>query len=287
MNIGVIGKGFVGSAVEFGFSPSTGCEATVRSYDIDPRRASHTLEETVKESDYIFVSVPTPSNKDGTINLDMVEEAFESINDILKYIRNETDPVVLLRSTVVPGTTRKLQQKYPAVRIVFNPEFLTERNALLDFINQTRFVLGGRPEDTKRIAGLFRWRFGNTISIVETDYETAELIKYMTNCFFATKVSFLNEMRLIADKCNVDWDMAVEGFLRDGRIGHSHIRVPGPDGKFGFGGSCIPKDTLAMIRFGESLGLDMDVLNGIWENNLKVRPEKDWEHLRGRAIVDE
>ena len=94
-------------------------------------------------------------------------------------------------------------------------------------------------------------------------------------------------MRLIADKCNVDWDMAVEGFLRDGRIGHSHIRVPGPDGKFGFGGSCIPKDTLAMIRFGESLGLDMDVLNGIWENNLKVRPEKDWEHLRGRAIVDE
>ena len=76
MNIGVIGKGFVGSAVEFGFSPSTGCEATVRSYDIDPRRASHTLEETVKESDYIFVSVPTPSNKDGTINLDMVATAF-------------------------------------------------------------------------------------------------------------------------------------------------------------------------------------------------------------------
>jgi len=93
-----------------------------------------------------------------------------------------------------------------------------------------------------------------------------------------------NEMKLIADKCGVDWEMALEGFVRDGRVGHSHMNIPGPDGKFGFGGSCFPKDIQAIINFGESLGLDMDTLNGVWKTNLKVRPEKDWEKLKGRAV---
>ena len=107
----------------------------------------------------------------------------------------------------------------------------------------------------------------------------------MNNCFFATKVSFMNEMKLISDKCNVDWDMAVEGFVRDGRIGHSHLNVPGPDGKWGFGGSCFPKDIQAMIAFGKVLGMDLNTLQGAWQTNLEVRPEKDWEKLEGRAIV--
>ena len=107
----------------------------------------------------------------------------------------------------------------------------------------------------------------------------------MNNCFFATKVSFMNEMRTIADKCGVDWDMAVEGFVRDGRIGHTHLNVPGPDGKFGFGGSCFPKDVQAMIDFGKTLGLHLHTLEGVWNTNLKVRPERDWEKLEGRAII--
>ena len=123
------------------------------------------------------------------------------------------------------------------------------------------------------------------IPIIKTNTQTAELIKYMNNCFLATKVSFMNEMRLVADKCNVDWEMAIEGFIRDQRIGQSHLDVPGHDGKMGFGGSCFPKDIQAMISFGKTLNLDLSTLEGAWKTNLKVRPEKDWEKLEGRAVV--
>jgi UDPglucose 6-dehydrogenase len=94
-------------------------------------------------------------------------------------------------------------------------------------------------------------------------------------------------MHQIADKCGVDWNMAVEGFIRDGRVGHSHLSVPGPDGKMGFGGSCFPKDMRAMINFAESLGVQPSVLYGTWNKNLDVRPEKDWKELKGRAVVED
>ena len=282
-HIGIIGSGFVGSAVRYGFSPNVGVDADVKVYDKNPSRSTHTLQEVVVGSDIIFLSVPTPSNKDGTINLDIVEEA---LNDINVYATS-VDNIILVRSTVTPGTTRKLQQKYPNLRIVFNPEFLTERSANFDFINQTRFILGGNPEDIIEVSELFRQRFGNSISIVETNFETAELIKYMTNTFFCTKISFLNDMKLLSDKCGAIWEHAVEGFVRDGRIGHSHLNVPGHDGKYGFGGSCFPKDIQALIKYGDEIGVDMGVLKAAWETNLKVRPEKDWEQLKGRAVVDE
>jgi UDPglucose 6-dehydrogenase len=282
-HIGIIGSGFVGSAVRYGFSPNVGVDADVKVYDKNPSRSTHTLQEVVVGSDIIFLSVPTPSNKDGTINLDIVEEALSDINVYTASVDN----IILVRSTVTPGTTRKLQQKYPNLRIVFNPEFLTERSANFDFINQTRFILGGNPEDITGVSELFRQRFGQSISIVETNYETAELIKYMGNTFFATKISFLNDMKLLADKCGAIWEHAVEGFVRDGRIGHSHLNVPGHDGKYGFGGSCFPKDIQALIKYGDEIGVDMGVLKAAWETNLKVRPEKDWEQLKGRAVVDE
>ena len=282
-HIGIIGSGFVGSAVRYGFSPNVGVDADVKVYDKNPSRSTHTLQEVVVGSDIIFLSVPTPSNKDGTINLDIVEEA---LNDINVYATS-VDNIILVRSTVTPGTTRKLQQKYPNLRIVFNPEFLTERSANFDFINQTRFILGGNPEDIIEVSELLRQRFGQSISIVETNYETAELIKYMGNTFFATKISFLNDMKLLADKCGAIWEHAVEGFVRDGRIGHSHLNVPGHDGKYGFGGSCFPKDIQAIINYASEFDIDMGVLKGAWKTNLKVRPEKDWEQLKGRAVVDE
>jgi len=282
-NIGVVGNGFVGSAVQFGFSPSTGCDYEVRVYDKDPSKSVDSIEETVNESEFIFLSVPTPSNKDGSMNLDIVEQALQDISDVNKYQGN----IVLLRSTVTPGTTRKLQDKYPNLRIVFNPEFLTERNAKYDFINQARIIIGGDEVYSKQVGDLYRLRFGESQPIIETNWETAELIKYMSNCFFTTKISFMNEMYQIAEKCGVDWDVALDGFFRDGRVGHSHMNVPGPDGKFGFGGSCFPKDIQAMINFGESLGLNMNTLKGAWNTNLEVRPERDWEDLKGRAVVDE
>jgi UDPglucose 6-dehydrogenase len=280
MKIGIIGKGFVGSAVQFAFSPNTGCDAEVRIYDKDPAKSLHSLDEVVNESEFIFLSVPTPSNEDGSINLDIVEQVISDINHIQR-----SNSIILLRSTMVPGSSKKIQEDFPKLNLVFNPEFLTERSANFDFINQSRFILGGSDKHTTRCAELFRWRFGETIPIVQTNYETAEIIKYMNNCFLATKVSFMNEMRLVADKCGADWNLAVEGFIRDGRIGHSHIDVPGPDGKFGFGGSCFPKDVQAMITYGKSLDLDLSTLSGAWETNLRVRPEKDWEKLEGRAVV--
>jgi UDPglucose 6-dehydrogenase len=94
-------------------------------------------------------------------------------------------------------------------------------------------------------------------------------------------------MHQVADACGADWDMAVEGFVRDGRVGHSHMNVPGPDGKFGFGGSCFPKDIQAMINFAKSLGAPSNVLEGTWKTNLEVRPEEDWKKLKGRAVIDE
>ena len=280
--IGIVGKGFVGSAVQNGFSPNTGCDIEVRVYDKNPLRSLHTLEETVNESDFVFISVPTPANTDGKINLTILNDAINDINEV----STNRETIFLVRSTVVPGTTSNIQQIFLKLRIVFNPEFLTERSANFDFINQTRFILGGDKENTSKVADLFRWRFGKSMSILETNYETAELIKYMNNTFFATKVSFLNDMKLLSDKCGAIWEDAVEGFVRDGRIGHSHLNVPGPDGKFGFGGSCFPKDIQALIKYGDEIGVDMGVLKAAWETNLKVRPEKDWEQLKGRAVSD-
>ena len=280
--IGIVGKGFVGSAVQNGFSPNTGCDMEVRVYDKNPLRSLHTLEETVDESDFVFISVPTPANTDGKINLTILNEAINDINEV----STNRETIFLVRSTVVPGTTSNIQQTFSKLRIVFNPEFLTERSANFDFINQTRFILGGDKENTSKVADLFRWRFGKSISILETNYETAELIKYMNNTFFATKISFLNDMKLLSDKCGVIWEDAVEGFVRDGRIGHSHLNVPGHDGRYGFGGSCFPKDIQAIMNYADELGVDMNVLKGTWKTNLKVRPEKDWEQLKGRAVSD-
>ena len=281
--IGIVGNGFVGSAVRYGFSPNVGVDAEVKVYDKDPNKSTHMLRDVV-DSDVIFLSVPTPSNSDGSMNVDIVDSV---LGDISQYADLFEVGIILLRSTVTPGTTSNLQKKYPNLRIVFNPEFLTERSANFDFINQSRFILGGSSDDVIEVSELFRERFGSTLSIIETNYETAEMIKYMTNTFFATKISFLNDMKLLADKCGVIWEDAVEGFVRDGRVGHSHLNVPGHDGKFGFGGSCFPKDIQALINFGNELDVDMNVLKGAWETNLKVRPERDWEKLKGRAVVDE
>ena len=284
-NIGIIGRGFVGSAVAHGFSEGVGYTAIIRIYDKDPSKSLNSLEDVVNKSDFIFVSVPTPSNEDGTINIEILNSCISEINEIHSK-KKHSNPIVLIRSTILPGTSLKIQNIFPDMRIVFNPEFLTERSANFDFISQTRFVLGGDEKNVAEVSKLYRDRFGSSIAIIETDFQSAELIKYVCNTYFATKVSFLNEMKRISDKVDANWDDVIEGFLRDGRIGSSHSQVPGPDGKFGFGGSCFPKDIQAMISFSKEIGVYTNVLNGAWQTNLEVRPEKDWETLKGRAVVD-
>ena len=158
-NIGIIGKGFVGNAVAQGFSAGVGYQCEIRIYDKNPNLSQNTLDEVVSKSDFIFISVPTPSNKDGSINLDIVNSVISDISNI----KTENKPIILLRSTIVPGTSESIQNSYPDMKIVFNPEFLTERSAIFDFLSQSRYVLGGDLENTNQVAELYRHRFGETI----------------------------------------------------------------------------------------------------------------------------
>ena len=273
--IGIIGNGFVGNSIAFGFSPTH----EIRIHDKDPKRNLNTIEE-VLECDYIFVAVPTPMHKDGSISLAVVEKALQEISDKNKKSTN----IFILKSTMVPGSTNDFIKQFPKLNIVFNPEFLTERTAKLDFLTQARIILGGSKQLTKRVAKLFKERFMHT-HIIETDTTTAELIKYMNNVFFASKVSIMNEMKLICSAIGANWKQALAGFTADQRIGDSHLNVPGPDGKLGFGGSCFPKDINAFMSMADELGVDIPTIKGAWETNLNVRPEEDWKLLKGRAVV--
>jgi UDPglucose 6-dehydrogenase len=107
----------------------------------------------------------------------------------------------------------------------------------------------------------------------------------MNNVFFASKVSLMNEFKQICDTIGGDWELALKGFVSDQRIGDSHLDVPGPDGKLGFGGSCFPKDINAFMSMADELGIDVPTMKGAWKTNLNVRPERDWEQLEGRAVV--
>lgn len=273
-NIGIIGNGFVGSAISSGF----GLHAEIRIYDKNPNKSTHSLSKVVNLSDFIFVSVPTPMNKEknGVMDTRIIDSVFD---EVVK--RNErTDNIFIVKSTVIPGTMEGLIERYPQLNIIHSPEFLTERSARLDFINASRIILGGEEELTGEVEKLFRERFP-FVKIIQTDVGTAQFIKYMANCFFATKVSFMNEMRQAADQLNVDWNQVMNGFVSDGRIGNSHLDVPGHDGSLGFGGKCFPKDLNAFINLFESIEIDPTVMRAVWDKNLEVRKNHDWEEIEG------
>lgn len=267
--IGVIGNGFVGEAISFAFSSIS----EMFIYDIDPSRCLNDLG-SVHDCDFVFVCVPTPMFEDGSQDLSYVERAFEKATDT---------PIYILKSTVLPGTTERLSKNYPDFKIIFSPEFLSERTAKLDMLTQSRIILGGKFELTERAKILFNKRF-KTKNIIQTDSKTAELTKYMNNTFFATKVSIMNEFKLLCDKIGANWEDAVRGFVSDGRIGDSHLNVPGHDGKLGYGGTCFPKDINTFLSFSKKHSIELNTISGGWKTNLKVRPEKDWEKNEGRSV---
>lgn len=270
--VGVIGNGFVGEAQAFAFGPTT----DLRIYDIDPLKATHSKEE-LDECDFIFVCVPTPMRKDGSQDTSYIDRVFDEAVE---------GPIYIIKSTILPGTTEMLSEKYPTLNIIFSPEFLTERTAKLDMLTQARIVLGGEKELTSKVAKLFQQRFMNR-HIIETDSKTAELIKYMNNSFFATKVSIMNEFKLLSDALGANWNDALYGFAADSRIGDSHLHVPGPDGRLGYGGTCFPKDVNALLKFADKMNISLNTISGGWTTNLEVRPEKDWEADKGRAVSDD
>ncbi|MEK6888583.1 MAG: hypothetical protein AABW80_00575 [Nanoarchaeota archaeon] len=277
--IGIMGNGFVGDAVAQGFSPGSTGNCQVLIYDKNPEKSINTLIELCQNSEIIFVCVPTPMNADGSINIEIVRGAVKSINEN----KGNNLPIVVIKSTIVPGTMTKLSKEFPSLKFIFNPEFLTQRSARLDFLTQTRIILGGKKEDATKVAELFKSRFHGA-KIIETNFETAELVKYMCNVFFSVKISFANEMKLVCEKVGADWNDLLAGFVSDGRVADAHLSVPGPDGKRGFGGVCFPKDINAFISFAESIGINTNTIKGAWKTNLEVREEKDWENLKGRAV---
>ena len=267
--VGIIGNGFVGEAQAFAFSPVS----DLLIYDIDPLKSKDNLDH-IHSCDFIFVCVPTPMCVDGSQDLSFVENVFKF---------SKQHPIYILKSTVLPGTTDYLEKKYPELNLVFSPEFLTERTAKLDMLTQSRIVLGGDSRLVDQVEKLFNSRFKNK-NIIKTDSRTAELIKYMNNTFFATKVSIMNEFKLLSDKIGANWDDAIHGFAADGRVGDSHLNVPGHDGMLGYGGTCFPKDVNALLSFAKKNKLILNTIEGGWKTNLEVRSEKDWEKNFGRSV---
>ena len=279
MNIGIVGLGYVGTAIKSGFEKHYKVE-TYDKYEVD--KSTCELFDLVAECKVIFVCVPTPMNKDGSCHTDIVEDVVKEINKwSYAYWGNKNiKPTVVIKSTVQPGTTERLDKKYKSVDVIFNPEFLTEANFLEDFKNQTRIILGGTRKGTNILRQVYSKVFPHA-TIVKTGSKTAEMVKYFINSFLGTKVSFANEMKIICDKIGIDYDKVVEYATYDERLGKSHWAVPGPDGDYGFGGHCLPKDISAIVsEFGS------DLLKSVLDVNDKVRKNRDWEKMKGRAVIE-
>ena len=176
--------------------------------------------------------------------------------------------------------------KITRLDVCFSPEFLTEANSFEDFRNQTRIIIGGPRPATGVVKRMFRKAFPR-IPIVKTGTKTAEMVKYFTNCFLASKVTFANQMYDICQSAEIDYDKVCEYALYDNRIGSTHLLVPGPDGDRGFGGHCFPKDLAAMIFFGKNRDVDCQILEDVQSFNEKVRSNRDWEKMKGRAVSDD
>jgi UDPglucose 6-dehydrogenase len=274
MTIGVIGQGYVGTAIKLGFQD----HYNVVTYDkFDLAKSTHSkIADLVEETKIIFVCVPTPMRKDGTCYTGIVEEVIREINE------TANDHIVVIKSTVPPGTTDRFNHEFSNVTVIFNPEFLTEENFLDDFKNQNRIILGGSRKGTNKLRQIYSKVFPKAV-IVKTGDKHAEMVKYFTNTFLATKVSFANEMYNICEQIGIDYDKVVEYAIYDERLGKSHWAVPGPDGDFGFGGHCFPKDLSAIINKFDTYGL----LESVEDVNNQVRENRDWEHMVGRAVLEE
>ena len=280
MKIGIVGQGYVGTAVRTVFEK----HYDVLTYDLDRKLSNcQTLYELVNVTDVIFVCVPTPMNKDRSCNTDIVEEVVRDINETVNV--GQDGKIVVIKSTIPPGTTDRLNKENDNVTVIFNPEFLTEANFIEDFKNQDRIIIGGQRPATTKLRQIYSLVFPN-VPIIKTGSMTAEMVKYFTNTFLATKVSFANEMNLICDKLGIDYDKVVEYSIYDERLGNSHWAVPGPDGHYGFGGSCFPKDINALIKVAEKMDIPANILSAAWDTNTLVRPEEDWKELKGRAVVE-
>ena len=238
--LGIIGHGFVGSAVNQSFTKD------IKKYIVDPKYFStNTIKDLVQfYPDATFVSVPTPQLPSGECNTEILESVLQELNEIKNHL-------VIIKSTVPSYKLQAIQEECIDLRIVYNPEFLTEKNHIEDFKNPPMHIFGGLDANTNEVEKLYtEYSICNPCPIYKTDIVTASMAKYCINSFLATKVTFMNEMYdVLKSAQGCDWRTFTKIIQSDPRMGKTHMKVPGNDGQRGYAGSCFPKDTNALAWF--------------------------------------
>lgn len=263
LRLGIVGHGFVGKAMDKGFSKET------EKYIVDPLY-NNTIDDLANfNPELTFVCVPTPMSSDGSINSSIIEKV------VIELSQKCDESIVAVKSTVIPSVLKSLI-KYNN-KIVYNPEFLREKHADLDFKNSEMIILGGKESIATKVSKAYKNHSNcKTKNFYITDVASASLAKYAINTFLASKVLFFNEVYELYQNTQhmnkeSNWSNFIKMLSTDSRIGCSHLEVPGQDGKFGFGGACFPKDTMALIKYAEDIGVSMEVLKAVVKKNNKIR----------------
>lgn len=259
-SVGIIGCGFVGTAILNGFKYFT----DVKAYD--KFKEIQTLVATAQQ-DVLFVCVPTPEGEDGACDTSIVWEVLENISEVAP----DGKPV-LIKSTIPPEFCPAAQAAFQNLEIIQSPEFLTQRLADIEFATQSRVILGRDGGISPVVTELFERVFLG-IQVIQTSWKVAALVKYGLNTFFATKISFFNELAQICEALGVSYEEISTLIRNDGRIHRHGIDVPGHDGKKGFGGACFPKDIRALQAIAKDVGVDAKVLTAAIEKNSEVRDD--------------
>lgn len=255
--IAIIGYGFVGKAVRAGFDNSSN-----EIFIVDPNGYNDINDLEHFMPDFTFVCVPTPMGKDGSIDNTIIKK-------VIDKLVNVPSGVVIIKSTVTPDIARDLCR---FKRFVYSPEFLTERNAISEFLSPQFHIIGGNREYTKKVKNLYTFNSNcNPAPVYYMTSDEASLVKYGINSFLAMKVVWFNQWKDLCDKIGARYNVVSNAIGSDRRIGHAHMKVPGPDGKKGYGGSCFPKDTNAIYNFAP----DLDVLKSVIDANNIYRSEYD------------
>jgi len=257
--IGVVGAGHVGGAIASAYQD----HARVVCVDIDPSKSNGTWADLM-DCEGIFVCVPSPSKANG--------ECDPSILSNVLYILKEYKNVIISKVTAPPEVYEKLQAVY--TNLVHVPEFLTEANAYKDFTRAEYAIIGGKVLAYQREAERILKYVQPLKAAAYTSIGEASLVKYITNSFLATKVVFMNEMYDLATSLGYDWRRVAVLMNGDPRLGNSHFKVPGPDGQFGFGGACFPKDTEAMVKFASKKNVNLNILKTALRKNDLLRLRK-------------
>jgi len=253
--IGIMGLGVVGDAARSYFE-QTG--ASLRLYDPKLGLGS---EEAINEAEVVFVCVPTPYLPDRGFDHSAVEDAVSTL---------QGSKIVVIKSTVLPGTTEAYQARYSQHVFLFNPEFLREASARQDFVEADRQIVGYTAQ-SRHVAERVLALLPSAPYVATMSAREAELTKYMTNSFLALKVTFANEMYDLATALDIDYNAVREGVAADMRIGDSHLHVLDA-GYRGYGGKCLPKDTKALLDLADRLGVPLRLLRTADRVNATLLP---------------